>query len=285
MTADKYPATSDRRRFVKGVVGSGVLAGVGTTASGVLSTTTNPTGEGGGRTEYVGIENTAGPAPRAMPMIPVAVDDRGYLKGVFPEWETREVDNEEVHVAETELAGVTYSPRWFQYCGVQAAPGLQPENDDVDEYFRYASRSQYDWQRTEVEPGEKVHVEQFADYRTWGNDVGADGIGKPAKVTWRSKDAGEGEMIAQVLRIPPGRFDRMRAETAHPDWLDAASAEGFVAWLDKCTHYCCVPSFKGTTQSAQFDAADRVYCSCHQSVYDPFSPVKRSFVALPRQGG
>ena len=54
------------------------------------------------------------------------------------------------------------------------------------------------------------------------------------------------------------------------------------AWLDKCTHFCCVPTFKGTAQSAQFDAENRVYCPCHQSVYDPYSIIGSSYVALPR---
>jgi len=35
----------------------------------------------------------------------------------------------------------------------------------------------------------------------------------------------------------------------------------------------------------KFDAEDMIYCPCHQSVYDPFSLVKKSFVALPRPEG
>jgi Rieske Fe-S protein len=43
-----------------------------------------------------------------------------------------------------------------------------------------------------------------------------------------------------------------------------------------------VPGFKHIAGSAAFDAENRVYCQCHQSVYDPFSVVSGSFVALPR---
>ena len=35
-------------------------------------------------------------------------------------------------------------------------------------------------------------------------------------------------------------------------------------------------------RSANFGAENDVYCQCHQSIYDPFSIVKKSFVALPR---
>jgi Rieske Fe-S protein len=43
-----------------------------------------------------------------------------------------------------------------------------------------------------------------------------------------------------------------------------------------------VPGFKALSGSANFGAEDRVYCQCHQSVYNPFEPVQKSFVALPR---
>ena len=74
----------------------------------------------------------------------------------------------------------------------------------------------------------------------------------------------------------------LREELESQEWLDAASEQNFVAWLDKCTHFCCVPTFKGTAQSAQFEAENDVYCPCHQSVYDPYSIVRGSYVALPR---
>jgi Rieske Fe-S protein len=74
-----------------------------------------------------------------------------------------------------------------------------------------------------------------------------------------------------------GRYSSLSADVRA--FLDAATAENCMAWLDKCTHFCCVPGFK----SAEYPGgADGVYCQCHQSIYDPFTPVKNSFVALPR---
>jgi Rieske Fe-S protein len=276
---------TDRRRFVKGVVGSAALAGAGTASAGLVNVATVPPGEGGGATEFVGIENVAGPAPRGMPVIPVEVDEEGYLRGVWPD--VKEVEGPEGRtntVAETELGGVTYSSRWFQYCGVQTLPGVAPDVDQ-DEFFRYADTPLYDWQREDVEAGAKMHVEDFADYETWGNGIGEAGLGKPAVGTWRSQGVDDEEQIpVQVLRVPPDVFGRMREETDRTEWLDAASSEGFVAWLDKCTHFCCVPSFKGVPGSATAadNGANLVYCACHQSTYDPFSLVSESFVALPR---
>jgi Rieske Fe-S protein len=68
------------------------------------------------------------------------------------------------------------------------------------------------------------------------------------------------------------------------DWLDTAPRESFLAWLTKWTHFCCVPSFKGTDQALKYEAGNQVYCPCHQSVYDPTSIVQETFVALPRPG-
>ena len=278
--SDKYPEASGRRRFVKGVVGSAALAGVGTSASAMVNTTTNPSGAGGGITEFFGIENTAGPAPRGMPMIPVSVDDEGYLQGFFPEWETTTEAGREIQVAREEVGGIEYGAPWFQYCGVQTYPGLQPDSDQ-DNYFRYAENPPYQWQEEEVSAGDRIHIDDFTDYESWGNDIGDSGVGKPAMGTWRSEGVGgEGTMPVQVLRVPPDDFQGI--ETDSQEWLEAAAAENFIAWLDKCTHFCCVPTFKGTAQAEAFEAANDVYCPCHQSVYDPYTIVRSSYVALPR---
>jgi Rieske Fe-S protein len=65
-------------------------------------------------------------------------------------------------------------------------------------------------------------------------------------------------------------------------FISEATEDGFLAWLNKCTHFCCTPGFKNNPGSEQYNAGDRVYCQCHQSVYNPFSPTIAQFVALPR---
>jgi len=274
--SDKYPAASDRRRFVKGVVGSATLAAVGTTGAITIDSVTSTSGGGGGRVQYFGIENTDGPAPRAMPMVPIEIDDEGYLRGVYPEVSEETTDRgETITVIQEELGGITYTVRWFQYCGVQSYEGLGPDYGG-DNYFRYSTG--YDWQPGS---GDRVNVEAFSDYEEWGNGIGTDGIGKPAKVTWRSQDT-ENRIPVQILRT-----DRLSdligdASGEAAEWLEAATESDFMAWLNKCTHFCCVPGYKTTEQSTNFGGANGSYCPCHQSVYDPYSIVKRQFVPFPR---
>ena len=274
---DKYPESSGRRRFVKGVVGSAALAGVGTATGSMINTTTNPSGAGGGLTEYFGVENIAGPAPRAMPQIPVRIDGEGYLQGFWPEPREVEEEGRTITVARTELGGIEYGAEWFQYCGVQTYPGVQPDADQ-DAYFRYANNPPYQWQQEQVSAGDRVHVDDFSDYQDWGNAIGDSGLGKPAFATWRSEGVPPGStMPVQLIRSE-------RIEDAEQnEWLQASTREGFVAFLDKCTHFCCVPGFKSFADSEKFEGeGNMVYCQCHQSVYDPFNLVRRSFVALPR---
>ncbi|WP_435153445.1 ubiquinol-cytochrome c reductase iron-sulfur subunit [Haladaptatus sp. DFWS20] len=274
---DKYPQSTGRRRFVKGVVGSATLAGVGTAGAASLKSATASAGAGGGITQFMGVENTAGPAPRGMPQIPIEIDDEGYIKGFFPKPSTKTVEGREVTVAETEIGGIKYSANWFQYCGVQTYKGVKPDAD-MDNYFRYKEGAKYDWQAEEVKAGDKVHIDDFTDYKTWGNGIGKSGLGKPATVTWRSQDVPPSQtMTVQLIRST--NVEEMSGESK---WLKESTDKGFIANLNKCTHFCCVPAFKGIAGSAKFGAQDLIYCPCHQSVYDPFSIVKKSFVALPR---
>lgn len=276
---DKYPASSGRRRFVKGVVGSAALAGIGTSTNAMVNTMTARQGAGGGITEYYGMELVSGPAPRGMPQIPVRIDDEGYLIGLWPEVQEITQEGLTVTIAQQELADITYSSEWFQYCGIQTYPGIQP-NADQDNYFRYASGAPYQWQQDEVEAGERAHIDHFDDFRDWGNAIGDEGIGKPASVTWRSQDLPPQETIpVQIIRS-----ENVIEAAQNDEWLQASTREGFIANMNKCTHFCCVPGFKSFQDSAQFGAENLIYCQCHQSVYDPFSIIRRSFVALPREG-
>ncbi|WP_227377520.1 Rieske 2Fe-2S domain-containing protein [Haladaptatus halobius] len=278
-SADKYPESSSRRRFVKGVVGSAALVGIGTGTAAMMKTATAPTGAGGGLTQYYGVESVAGPAPRGMPQIPVEIDDNGDLKGVWPEVKKIQKGGRTTTVAEQKLGGVTYSSEWFQYCGVQTYPGIEPDADQ-DNFFRYTT-SQYEWQSQDVSEGDKVNIDDFSDYTTWGNGIGKSGLGKPASATWRSQDVpASGTIPIQIIRSP-----RIEQAAKTNQWLQASTAEGFIAILDKCTHFCCVPLFKADPTSAKFNAENEIYCPCHQSVYDPFSIEKLSFVALPRPTG
>ncbi|MCU4800154.1 ubiquinol-cytochrome c reductase iron-sulfur subunit [Halobacteria archaeon HArc-gm2] len=278
---DKYPAESGRRRFVKGVVGSAALSSVGAGGAAALDATTGPLGAGGGRTNFFGIENTAGPAPRGMPIIPIEITDAGELRGQTPQT-VEEIDE---GGGGFNGSGVPYTWSWFQYCGIQSYAGLNPEADE-DNFFR-ATPGTYDWM-SDVEGGEPLTVDMFDDYESWNNDIGSAGVGKPATASWRSEGPDAQTIPVQVLRSK--RVTQMvNGEGPYSDldesvrtFLEGATSQDFMVWLNKCTHFCCVPGFKAYGDSARFDAENRVYCQCHQSVYDPFSPVQKDFVALPR---
>jgi len=287
---DKYPQESGRRRFVKGVVGSAALGTVGVGSAAAINTTTSQSGGGGGPTSYIGVQNSGGPAPRGMPMIPVEVADDGTLHGVFPEASTETIGGREVTVAEEEVGGVTYSSSWFQYCGVESYDGVQPEAD-ADNVFRGVSGSAYGWQSDAADAGDPLTIDMFDDYETWGNGIGRDGLGKPASARWRSEADGAKTIPVQVLRTPElpkmirgeqGFRDYSQIPQSIRDFLDAATDQNVMAWLNKCTHFCCVPGYKAIENSTDFGGSDQVYCQCHQSIYDPFNPVNIRYIARPR---
>jgi len=278
---DKYPAETGRRRFVKGVVGSASLASVAAGSAAAVNAATNPTGAGGGTTEFIGIELVSGPAPRGMPIIPVEVTDNGELRGVWPEVQEVEQGGQTVSIAQQDVGGTTYSARWFQYCGVQQYAGTQPTADADNSLLTRTDK--YDWQ-SDLQAGRAFTVDDFSDYETWGNGIGDSGLGKPAMADWRSTSDGR-PMPVQILRTPElpkmisgeGKYSEIPG--AVRDFLEAATDQDFMVWLDKCTHFCCTPGFKTSDYSG---AENGVYCQCHQSIYDPFSPVQGQFVALPR---
>ncbi|MFD1512180.1 ubiquinol-cytochrome c reductase iron-sulfur subunit [Halomarina rubra] len=274
---DKYPSQTGRRRFVKGVVGAGALAGVATGAAAAVGTATNRSGSGGGITTFKGIENTDGPAPRGMPIVPIEIASDGTISGVWPEVQEVDQGGQTIQVARQDIGGVTYSTEWFQYCGVQTYEGIKPDADQENVLKSAPSPPPaYEWQTEVYSEGDALNVNDFEDYETYGNGIGRSGLGKPAMATWRS-DGAENTIPVQVLRSP-----RVEELAANDPFMEAATSQGVMAWLDKCTHFCCVPAFKGYEGSQTFGAGDAVYCQCHQSIYDPFSIVEKQFVALPR---
>ncbi|WP_050031682.1 cytochrome b [Halorubrum halophilum] len=274
--SDKYPAESGRRRFVKGVVGGAALAGVGAMGSATVNTLTTAGGVGGGSTVAMSIAKTGGPAPRGLPQIPLEVTDDGYIRGIWPETQTVTQEGQEIEVAQEQLGGRTYSGAWFQYCGVESQENVSPSYES-DNLFRAAS-GKYDWQDETYDAGDQIHVDDFDDYTEWGNGIGDDGVGKPASVTWRSQDA-DTSLNATVIRSP--RIEEA-VENSNDEWLEASTDQGFVAYLNVCTHFCCIPDYKVLEESARYDAANGTYCVCHQSVYDPFTLEESLFIARPR---
>jgi len=273
---DKYPAETGRRRFVSGVVGSAALSAVGVGGAAALDSVTDAAGEGGGTTSFVAVENTDGPAPRGMPIIPIEIEN-GKLSGLWPEYD------EEAGVAIAKDfggSGIDYSSAWFQYCGIQSSSGIYPQAEADNKFLN--SQGAFDWQG-EIEKGTQLSVDMFDDYKEWGNGIGKAGIGKPASAVWRqTEDGGVPVQIIRSTKIEEIANGNTDLPGPVQDFVSEATDQGFIAWLNKCTHFRCVPGFKTQEGSANFGGANGIYCQCHQSVYDPFSPVQKQFVALPR---
>jgi len=278
---DKYPAETGRRRFVKGVVGSAALSSVGVGGAAAVDATTDAAGEGGGTTPFVAVENTAGPAPRGMPIIPIEING-GEISGLWPEYD----ENAGAAVApDFGGSGIDYSSQWFQYCGIQSTAAIYPQSDRNSTFLN--DTGTFSWQG-EYEPGKPLTVDMFDDYKEWGNGIGDPGVGKPASVVWRTNSDGKNGAPVQIIRsvevekMANGEGEYAELPSSVQSFVSEATDQGFIAWLNKCTHFCCVPGFKTQSGSANFAAANDIYCQCHQSVYDPFSPVQSTFVALPR---
>ena len=275
---DKYPPESGRRRFVKGVVGGGALAGVGATGAVSVNTLTTASGAGGGTVKARVVENTGGPAPRGMPQIPIEIDADGFIKGIWPEITTEKTQGVEYEIAKTEDfkgSGVAYSQEWFQYCGLESNNALTPSYES-DNYFVATEGPDYAWQQEAKSEGDRFNISDFDDYTQWENGIGKGGLGKPAQAKWRSADS-ENLMPVAIMRS-----DAIKEAAKDDPWLQASTDQGVMAYLNKCTHFCCVTGYKTLSGSANYDAEDKIYCQCHQSVYDPFSIVSSIYVGRPR---
>lgn len=267
----------NRRGFLAASAGGGALitgfdhsANPGSSPTPTL-TAKSPARQRPEQGSYRGIRPVSGPAPRALPQVPVAVDDEGYLHGRWPPDTTGD------STAMT-LGGVRYTAAWFQYCGYRDHPGFRPDADQ-DTYFRSVNSPVYDWQASAYESGERLHVSDFADYETWTNGVGTPGIGKPAVTTWRSQGLDGPPFRVHVLRSP--KVSTIRE--AGDEWMDVSTtADGFIAWAAQCTHRCCTPVFKQFEKGADLNLpesydSDLVYCPCHASQFDQFDIVESSF--------
>ncbi|MDY7082459.1 MAG: ubiquinol-cytochrome c reductase iron-sulfur subunit, partial [Halobacteria archaeon] len=180
------------------------------------------------------------------------------------------------------IAGVEYSMDWFQYCGVQGYPGVRPSFESNNR-FHYSDRA---WHSDMA--GNVMKVSDFDDWQSYqGSAQGAtEGLGKPAWGTWRSQDVDQTMPVAIIKTDKQRLLDNAKNDQQR-QWINETCPQGFIGWLNKCTHFCCVPQGFQTTNygcgsGGSVCAADKVYCQCHQSIYDPFNVVQENMIALPR---
>ncbi|MDZ7746231.1 MAG: hypothetical protein U5K28_06860 [Halobacteriales archaeon] len=84
----------------------------------------------------------------------------------------------------------------------------------------------------------------FDDYEEWGNGIGRTGLGKPATASVAISGRAIRRMPDPGAPDPTAMIEEQAQDTARAGFLSAATEQGFIAWLNKCTHFCCVPGFK-----------------------------------------
>ncbi|MFB6284042.1 MAG: ubiquinol-cytochrome c reductase iron-sulfur subunit [Halobacteria archaeon] len=269
MDDDKYPEEG-RRNFVKKVVGAGVLGSAGMFGVLGFDWSKQKSGIGGGKTSYLGIEKVIGPAPRGMPQIPLEIEN-GELMGRAPAKDG------------STIKGFDYSWDWFQYCGIQSYPGVQPKFKS-DDKFRYNSNG---WQGKNDLSDKVMKVSDFSDWKEYKGPAkqATEGIGKPGWGTWRSENVKKEIPVAVIKTDKQKLLDNAPSDSIK-SWIDETCPEGFIAWLNKCTHFCCVP--QGFQQSdfgcneGNVCSANMVYCQCHQTRYNPFNVVSETMFSKPK---
>jgi len=101
--------------------------------------------------------------------------------------------------------------------------------------------------------GERIHIDDFDDYDEWGNGS--------ATTAWGSRPRSRGgrKTPRPALNVNVIRSSRIEeaVENSGDEWLEASTDQGFVAYLNVCTHFCCIPDYKVLEESARYDAAKR----------------------------
>lgn len=264
------PRRLGRREFVRGCLyatAAGLAAGGAQGVLGLASPRRGPMR----RVDYLGATVVGGPAPQGLPLLPLRVGADGTLEGnpappAFPD-------------------GVL---DWYRYCGHERAPGLQRDARPEDEALRYFVSS------------EKVPtIRGFRD-QTGRDDVGwflgrhgtparvgdfrAGGWGAP--VSWRSEGRTGADIVhAIVLRVDPAqlRLEGLAEGMLEGFFVPTPDGGLLLAYVGFCKHFCCTPGWHETGLAASFDAEEKVYCSCHHSVYDPLR-VRPDFFLLEESG-
>jgi Rieske Fe-S protein len=244
----------NRRAFVKTAVAAAAVGAVGATGAGLVVPLSTAGGLKIRRFPYLGARRVDGPAPQGVPLIPIKINDAGEIEGV-PE-------------LEEPPSGIEHSLEWYRYCGHDQSPAFQKGHTD-DNVLRYFSnpakvaKAAVDlgaplWYANKL--GQKVVADDFKDQPP--------GTGAPFR--WRSEDLEGNDIVTGIIiKVDTGQ---MRGEDAK-----AFMAGDLVAFSSYCAHFCCVPGFKESKEAVAADWFDNMYCTCHNSVYDPLQIRKYKF--------
>jgi len=90
-----------------------------------------------------------------------------------------------------------------------------------------------------------------------GEEVKAEDLkmGEGASVLWRG-------LPVILIRLDPSKLN-----------VEVGTEDGFIAFLGKCTHLCCVPNWHKAKPELNL-----IFCPCHAGQYDPFDVYEQEFV-------
>lgn len=239
----------DRRSFVKACVGVAAAGSIAATGFGLFKPLAIVKPTTSKMVRYLGAKVLAGsPAPRGVPLIPLRVNAEGFIEGV-PE-----------HLD------------WYRYCSHEEAPGLADAGFTKDNVFRYflteeklikagPQAKEIWWYADRLE--QKVHVDHFKNLQP----------GTGAAVRWRSEGVSGSDVVtAIVIKLDPSKF----TGDAYKEFM-TTDGSNLVGYSSFCPHFCCVPGFKEDQVADKFDAWDMIFCTCHNSRYDPTDLVEYEF--------
>lgn len=249
--APPAPEGMGRRQFVKTAMGVAVVGAVGTTTAGLvvpLSTSRLKIR----RFPYLGAKKVGGPAPQGIPLIPLKVKD-GFVEGV----------------PELKNAGVNHNLDWYKYCAHEGAPGLEADftADNVLRYFNNPAKVK----TAEKELGRSLWYADKLDQKIEVAHFTEVGMGAPFR--WRSEGQEQNNIVTGiVIRVDPEKVGGKRAEPGKKFiGKDEESGAAFIAFCSFCAHFCCVPGFKESKIPLDKGLFEKIYCTCHDSVYDPLN--------------
>ena len=85
--------------------------------------------------------------------------------------------------------------------------------------------------------------------------------------------------------MPPAKAVRGEADLAYLR-RNFLVRDEFIASSTFCPHFCCIPGYKEAEKlAASRDAGDKLFCTCHFSIYNPREPVAYAFSPESEGGG
>jgi Rieske Fe-S protein len=165
---------------------------------------------------------------------------------------------------------------WYKYCSHEKTVGLQTAHRAPDETIRYFLT---DEKKATIVEGwylDKIgRVVNIADF---------DAVGKGAGFNWRSQgQAGKNIISGIVIRINPSDLDFSKAKGMESIVRDSFVVQRgdttLMAFSSFCKHFCCVPGWHESELAQSQGFWDKMFCTCHFSVYDPYQ-IKNDFYML-----